>query len=305
MYQTTLNNIIIFHGKGLHSGRFCKVVITPSSPNSGIVFSELNSVNKKEYKLTPYNVNTTHLSTSINIKGEIHFFTIEHIMSALFGMGVDNVKIYVKGSEIPALDGSSAPFVDAIRKAGIKVFPVKRKYLKVRKKIIIHNEDKWIEIIPSRFFKVTFKIDYGDTVIKEQKAYFNITPDIYEWKISKARTFGFKRDIFRLRNMQLALGGSLENAIVIDNDKIINKTRLRYQNEFVRHKILDLIGDLALINFRVLGHIKAYKSGHLLNNLLAKEILSDKSNYDLIELNTLDKAMPYNCNSVLINPQIV
>jgi UDP-3-O-[3-hydroxymyristoyl] N-acetylglucosamine deacetylase len=283
----------MFNGKGLHTGQFCKVVLTPSLPSSGIVFSKLNSANTREYKLTPYDIDATQLSTSVNIWGKNYLFTIEHIMSALFGMGIDNVKIYVKGPEIPALDGSSAPFVKAIKKSGIKIFPIKRYYLKIKKKLTLQFEDKWIEIIPSCSFKIFFKIDFKDTVINEQKAYYNITPKIYESCISKARTFGFKREISKLRNKHLALGGTLNNTIVVDNDKIINKRGLRYHNEFVRHKMLDLIGDLALINFRILGYIRAYKSGHVLNNLLSRTILSDRSNYDLIELNSLNKENSY------------
>ena len=305
MYQTTLKNRITFEGRGLHTGKVSKVILDPLFPNRGIVFSNLNSLSNIEYRVTPYNVNMTYLSTSINIKDYFNLFTVEHLMSALFGLGIDNVKISVEGPEIPVLDGSSAPFVEFIREVGIRVFPVKRKYLKIKKKIIVHNGEKWIEIIPSRFFKITFKIDFKGTFINEQEAFFKITPNDYVREISKARTFGFKKDILALRKKGLALGGSLENAIIIDDHKIINNNGLRYNNEFVRHKILDLIGDISLLNFRILGHIKAYKSGHSLNNLLAKAILEDRTNYDLIEIGASEHISSYNYSKTMANPQII
>lgn len=305
MYQTTIKNRIIFKGRGLHTGKVSKVILDPLFPNRGIVFSDLSSSYNIEYRVSPYNVNMTYLSTSINIKNYFNLFTVEHLMSALLGLGVDNIKISVEGPEIPVLDGSSAPFVESIREAGIRVFPVKRKYLKIKKKIVVHNGEKWIEIIPSRFFKVTCKIDFKGTFINEQEAFFKITPNVYEREISKARTFGFKKDVLALRKRGLALGGSLENAIIIDDREIINNKVLRYSNEFVRHKILDLIGDLSLLNFRILGHVKAYKSGHSLNNLLAKAILADRMNYDLIEISDSENISSYNYNQIMVNPQTV
>jgi UDP-3-O-[3-hydroxymyristoyl] N-acetylglucosamine deacetylase len=302
MYQTTLNDKIIFEGRGLHSGKYSKIILAPSCPGSGIVFSSLYGDYK--CKVTPFNVNMTYLSTSININEQFRVLTIEHIMAALLGVGIDNVVIYIDGPEVPSFDGSAAIFVEAIKKVGIRVYPVKRRYLKIKKKISIHNGDKWIEIIPSRFFKITFRIKFNDTFIDEQEAYFKITPEVFEQEISKARTFAFKRDILFLRGKGLALGGSLKNTIVVDNENIVNKNGLRYVNEFVRHKILDLIGDISLINYRILGHIRAYKSGHSLNNLLAKAILSDGSNYELTEINSSERIIPYNYNSSIINPQL-
>jgi UDP-3-O-[3-hydroxymyristoyl] N-acetylglucosamine deacetylase len=303
MYQTTLNDKIVFEGKGLHSGKHSKIILAPSSPGSGIAFSSLYGDSK--CKATPFNVNMTYLSTSIKIDEQFSVLTIEHIMAALLGVGIDNVIIYIDGPEVPSFDGSAANFVEAIKKVGIKIYPIKRRYLKIKKKISIHNGDKWIEIIPSRFFKITFRIKFSGTFINEQEVYFKITPDIFEQEISKARTFAFKKDILFLRGKGLALGGSLKNTIIVDDENIVNKNGLRYANEFVRHKVLDLVGDISLLNYRILGHIRAYKSGHSLNNLLAKAILSDKSNYELIEINASERTIPYNYNKSIINPQVI
>lgn len=303
MYQTTIKDRIIFEGIGLHSGKHSKVILEPSFPDRGIVFSSL--YNNSRCRITPFNVKSTYLSTSISINEQFSVSTIEHIMSALFGMGIDNVIIYVDGPEVPTFDGSAITFVEAIKKTGIIVFPVKRKYLKIKKKISIHNGDKWIDIIPSRFFKVTFRIKFSETFINEQEAYVKITPKVYEEEISKARTFVFKRDVLLLKDKGLGLGGSLENTIIVDDNRIINTFALRYADEFVRHKILDLIGDISLLNCRILGHIRAYKSGHSLNNLLARTILSDRTNYELIEINTPEKVAPYSYNRGIIKPQMV
>jgi UDP-3-O-[3-hydroxymyristoyl] N-acetylglucosamine deacetylase len=206
-------------------------------------------------------------------------------MSALYGLGIDNAYVEVEGSEVPILDGSAMPIVELLHSAGIEKLNKARKYLKFKKKIRIEKDGKWIEIIPSRFFKTTFHIAFDNEIINEQKAYFKVTPAIFHKEIAKARTFGFKKDIEAIWKMGLAKGGSLENAVVIDNDKVLNPEGLRYSDEFVRHKVLDLIGDLSLIGYRFFGHVRASKSGHQLNNLFAKALLESNNYYSVIELN--------------------
>jgi UDP-3-O-[3-hydroxymyristoyl] N-acetylglucosamine deacetylase len=282
MYQTTIEKQASFSGIGLHTGKFINVKITPAYADTGIQFRRSDKNGTEHIKASPFNVYSTHLATTIKC-GDYSISTIEHLMSALYGLGIDNAFIDVDGSEIPILDGSAAPVTEILKNAGIKKLKKPRKYLKFKKKIRIEKDGKWIELIPSRYFKTTFHISFDNEVIKEQKAYFKVTPEIFYNEISKARTFGFKKDVEAIWQMGLAKGGSLENAVVIDNDKILNPGGLRYDDEFVRHKILDLIGDLALIGHRFYGHVRASKSGHQLNNLFAKALLESTNCYSVIE----------------------
>ncbi len=282
MFQTTLNNRITFEGIGLHSGETIQVVVNPSYSETGVMFRRADIQGSPYTKASPYTVTSTQLATSINCgKGSIS--TIEHLMGALYGLGVDNALVDVYGTEVPILDGSAYPFVGMIREAGVKELNIKRKYLKFKKKIIIEKGDKWIELIPSRFFKVTFGISFDDNFVQEQKAYFNFSDGGFIEDVSKARTFGFKKDVDALHAMGLAKGGSLENAVVVDGSGVLNPEGLRYSDEFVRHKILDLLGDISLIGYRFYGHVRAYKSGHMLNNIFARTLLESTNCYSIIE----------------------
>jgi UDP-3-O-[3-hydroxymyristoyl] N-acetylglucosamine deacetylase len=196
---------------------------------------------------------------------------------------VDNAIIDVDGPEIPILDGSSFPLVKLISEAGVKELNKVRKYLKFKKKIRLEKGDRWIELIPSRFFKVTLGISFDNSIIQEQKAFFNFSEDVFVDEVSKARTFGFKKDVDALHAMGLAKGGSLDNAVVIDENSVLNEEGLRYSDEFVRHKVLDLIGDISLIGYRFYGHIRAYKSGHQLNNIFARTLLESTNCYSIVE----------------------
>lgn len=289
MYQTTLKNTLVFSGVGLHTGSFIKVKIIPAFANHGIQFIRSDKKDSLPVKVSPFNVFSTQLATTLKC-GEYPISTIEHVMSALYGMGVDNACIEVDGPEVPILDGSAAPIVDLINDIGIETLNEKRKYLKVKRKIRIEKDGKWIEIIPSRFFKATFHINFDNSLIKEQKAFVNLTPETFNKEIAAARTFGFREDVEALWAMGLAKGGSLENAVVVDGDKIMNPHGLRFNDEFVRHKILDLVGDISLIGYRIFGHIRASKSGHQLNNLFAKTLLESNNYYSVIELNKQHKA---------------
>ncbi len=284
MYQTTLKKPLVFSGVGLHTGSFIKVKILPALANHGIQFIRSDKKESKPIKISPFNVFSTQLATTLKC-GDFPISTIEHVMSALYGMGVDNAFIEVEGPEVPILDGSAAPIVDLISDVGIEVLNQKRKYLKVNRRIRIERDNKWIEVIPSRFFKTTFHINFDNSLIREQKAFFNVTPKVFKNEIAKARTFGFKNEVEALWKMGLAKGGSLENAVVIDGNRVMNPDGLRFNNEFVRHKILDLIGDISLVGYRIFGHIRASKSGHQMNNLFARALLESVNCYSIIELN--------------------
>jgi UDP-3-O-[3-hydroxymyristoyl] N-acetylglucosamine deacetylase len=282
MFQTTIQNKFSFEGTGLHSGELISVTVNPSYSDTGIMFRRSDIQGSVYTKASPYTVSSTQLATSINCgKGSIS--TIEHLMGALYGIGVDNALVDVGGTEVPILDGSAYPFVNMIKDAGIKELNLKRKYLKFKKRIILERGDKWIELIPSRYFKVTFGISFDDNFVQEQKAFFNFSEGGFVDDVSKARTFGFKKDVDALHAMGLAKGGSLENAVVVDGSGVLNIEGLRYDDEFVRHKILDLLGDIALIGYRFYGHIRAYKSGHQLNNIFARTLLESTNCYSIIE----------------------
>ncbi|BAI79545.1 UDP-3-O-[3-hydroxymyristoyl] N-acetylglucosamine deacetylase [Deferribacter desulfuricans SSM1] len=300
MYQTTIKDKLIFSGKGLHSGKFVKAVVYPALPDNGITIRRADIPGSEPIKLNPYNVVSTVLATTVNC-GNYKIATVEHILSAVYGLGIDNIHIDVYGEELPILDGSAAAFVDQFINVGIKQLKKKRKYLKFTKRIRIEKGDKWIELIPSRYFKVTFGINFDNKLINEQKKFLTLTPETYAKEVAKARTFGFKNEVEMLWKMGLAKGGSLENAIVIDKDKILNEDGLRYNDEFVRHKILDLIGDISLIGYRFYGHIRAYKSGHELNNYFAKTLLESKSCYKVVELDEQYNFNPY--KSLVLEPQ--
>jgi UDP-3-O-[3-hydroxymyristoyl] N-acetylglucosamine deacetylase len=288
VYQTTLKKPLVFSGVGLHTGSFIKVKILPTFANQGIQFIRSDKKESQPIKISPFNVFSTQLATTLKC-GDFPISTIEHVLSALYGMGVDNAIVQVDGPEVPILDGSAFPIVELICDAGIETLKQKRKYLKVKKKIRIEKDSKWIEIIPSRFFKTTFHISFDNSLIKEQKVFFNVTTETFKNEIAKARTFGFKKDVEELWKMGLAKGGSLDNAVVVDGNKIMNPEGLRFYNEFVRHKTLDLIGDIALVGYRIFGHIRASKSGHQLNNLFARALLESTNCYSIIELSKQPK----------------
>jgi len=300
MFQTTIKDKLIFSGKGLHSGKFVKAVVYPALPDNGITIKRADIPGSEIVKLSPYNVTSTVLATTVNC-GSYKISTVEHILSAAYGLGIDNLHIDVFGEELPILDGSASAYVEQFLKVGIKQLKKKRKYLKFTKRIRIEKGDKWIELIPSRFFKVTFNIQFDNKIINEQKKFINLTPESYAKEIAKARTFGFRDEVEMLWKMGLARGGSLENAIVIDKDKILNEDGLRYDDEFVRHKILDLIGDISLLGYRIYGHIRAYKSGHELNNQFAKALLEAKNCYKIVELGEDYNYTPY--KTLVLEPQ--
>ena len=283
MNQHTICNIIKINGIGLHSGKECFIEIHPSSENTGINFERMDISPPKIIKATYKNVQNTMLSTSIVDDG-IEIKTIEHLFSAFAGLKIDNVLVKIFGSEIPILDGSSKIFVEKLLKSGIKEQNSKRFYLKINKHIKVVVNDKFAEINPYNGTRFEFRISYNNAYINNTPniASFDFKKDNFEKDVSIARTFGFQYEIDFLKKENLINGGSLENAIVVAENNIINKGGLRIPDEFVKHKILDAIGDMYLLNYPIVGMYYGYKSGHQLNNLLARKIMSDPDNYEIV-----------------------
>lgn len=274
--QKTLANKVKCSGIGVHSGILVNMLICPAEANHGIVFvrSDLKANNKIPALFD--RVIDTSMCTKIANEYGASVSTIEHLMSALWGAGIDNAIIYVDGAEVPVMDGSSDCFINLIKQSGIVSQSEQRKFIEISKSVKIEMNDKSIVAEPDDSFSVNFIIDFDNQYIQAQSYNFNANDD-FESEIGKARTFGFIKDVEYLKSIGLAKGASLDNAIAIGEDGILNKEGLRYKNEFVRHKILDCIGDLYLAGARIKGKIKAVKSGHQLNNLLLHKIFETKS----------------------------
>lgn len=281
MKQKTIRNSITIKGKGLHSGLTSIVKFKPAEENTGIVFIR-NDVNPEKYIKGIYsNVENTVLTTAI-VKDGIEVKTIEHLYSALAGLEIDNLIIEINGPEIPIMDGSSNPFIFALKSAGIKSQGINRRFIKILKEVKIIEFDKIALVRPYNGTKITFEIDYKNNFIDStpQKASFDSSVDSYLHTISRARTFGFEKDVEFLKKMNYILGGTLDNAILVDDNKIINKEGLRSADEFVKHKLLDAIGDLYLLNHQIIGEYYGFKSGHRLNNMLLRALMDDNSAWE-------------------------
>ena len=281
--QQTIDNIFLFNGIGLHSGKNAKVTVFPSDKDTGINFVRTDVKNtENNIEAIWYNVVSSQLSTTISNNDGVSVGTIEHLMSALSGMHIDNAIIHVEGPEIPIMDGRSMPFVKLIEKAGIRTLDTSRKIIKVKKDIEVSKGDSYVKISPYEQFSIDFEIFFDSDLINRQSCHLQLINGNYKSDISSARTFGFEKDVEDLRSNGFALGGSLENAVVVGEDKILNSEGLRFEDEFVRHKILDSIGDLYLAGLPIEGYLSAKKSGHYLNNQLLRKLLSDKSNFEII-----------------------
>ncbi len=290
MFQKTINKSITIDGIGIHSGQAVKVVLHPDFANTGISMRKVTGDNAQAYvKASPELVKSTFLATIIGLpSGDVS--TVEHLMSALVGLGIDNVKIDFHNDECPIMDGSALPFVEKILEAGINQLAHPKKFLKIVKPFNIVDGDKYIEVIPSRFFKVTTEIEYPHPMIRRSKASVNVQPESYMETVCQARTFGFKSDADKLLSMGLSKGASLQNTVVFDDSGLLNEEGLRSEDEPVMHKLLDIIGDVALIGMPIMGHIRAYKSGHSINNMLARRIATDSSVAELIDVNIIPDA---------------
>ncbi|MBS83351.1 MAG: UDP-3-O-[3-hydroxymyristoyl] N-acetylglucosamine deacetylase [Gammaproteobacteria bacterium] len=278
--QRTLSNTIRATGIGLHTGQEINLILKPGEINSGIVFKRID-ISNDPISATLNNVHDTRLSTSIS-KGNSKISTVEHLLSAMAGLGIDNAIVELDGPEVPILDGSSRPFVFLIQSAGITEQSKPKKFIKIKKTIEVKEDSKWAKIEPFDGFKVAFTIDFKHPTFSEQtqSAEIDFSTVSYLSQVSRARTFGFAKDIEKLRKNNLALGGSVKNAIVIDDYRVINEEGLRFEDEFVKHKILDAIGDLYLLGHGIIGSFSAYKSGHHLNNLLLRELINNSEAWE-------------------------
>ncbi len=289
-YQRTIANSISCSGIGLHSGEPVTITFLPAPEDTGIVFRRVDVNNKSNLIAANYlNVKETTLCTALENKDGVRVSTIEHLMAAFWGCGIDNCIIEINGSEVPIMDGSSEQFVFILECAG-KVEQAKmRKVIEVLKEVKVSSENgsESISISPSEGFSIGFEIDFADSLISYQKGHFDVKELSFKNDISRARTFGFVRDVDYLRSRGLLKGGSLDNAIVVDGYKVLNQEALRYEDEFVRHKILDCIGDTYLAGGHLKGHVKGIKSGHALNNKLLRELFNQKDAWRIIQDNNI------------------
>ncbi len=277
--QKTIRQAVSISGIGLHSGKRVTLTLHPSRAHTGIRFQRTDLENSLEIQANVRNVHSTTLATTLSTGG-IKVSTVEHLMSALWAMGIDNVLCSVNGEEVPILDGSAAPFAQLIRKAGVKTQRSARRFLVAHKCIEIRSGDKWATLKPSREFKIKYTIDFPHPVIGQQSFEYNANTDFLK-EIAPCRTFGFLKDVERMQAMGLALGGSLQNAVVLDDMKALNPEGLRFQNEFVRHKILDAIGDFSLIGYPILAEIELHRAGHELQTRLVQELLEQEGAYSI------------------------
>ena len=286
-WQTTIKKKISTSGIGLHKGDIINLTLKPSKPNSGITFirTDIEGDLAKRSILANYkNVSDTNMCTTIKNETDCKISTIEHLMAALSGSGVDNIDIEVNGPEIPIMDGSSKQFIDLIENSGLVKLSKKRKFLKITKKIEIIDGDKKCSLSPHKNMKFFASIDFSDKVIGKQEASINLEKFSFKDNVSKARTFGFMRDVEALRMSGLGLGGSLDNCVIIDKNEVINAEGLRLENEFVVHKLLDAVGDIFTSGYRIQGEYKGYLCGHHMNNLLLRELFNNEDSFEIFEL---------------------
>lgn len=285
-WQKTIKKEISSTGIGLHSGKKVKIVLKPAPANKGIIFRRTDIENFEIKASEGFLFKTDH-ATSIS-RNDICIDTVEHLMAALVGLGIDNIIVEVDSSEIPAMDGSASPFVYLLKEAGVKRLSWKKKVMRIIRPVEIRDDDKFIAVYPSDAFKISYRINFDHPAIQQQEASFTINEETFVDEIAPARTFGFLRDVEMLRKQNLARGGSLDNAIILDEHKIINNP-LRFEDEFVRHKILDAMGDLGFLPHRLMGHLVASKAGHAMHIKLFTKIMSDPGAYEILTESSYEK----------------
>jgi len=292
--QRTLKNTIRATGVGLHTGDKIYLTLHPAEANSGIRFRRVDLETPIMIEARPENVGETKLSTTL-VQDGIKVSTVEHLLSAMAGLGIDNAIVDVSAPEVPIMDGSAGPFVFLLQSAGVAEQDAPKKYIRIKRPIRVDEGDKWAAFEPFEGFKVTFTIDFEHPAFSDhlKTAVMDFSSTTFVKEVARARTFGFMRDIEFLRENNLALGGSLDNAIVVDDDKVLNEDGLRYADEFVKHKILDAIGDLYLLGHSLIGEYKGFKSGHALNNKLLLTLLENKDAWEMVSFEN-DEDAPIN-----------
>lgn len=291
--QRTLKGPVKAAGVGLHSGVKVEMTLRPAGPDTGIVFRRMDLEPPVDLKADPFLVTDTRLCSLLE-SGPARVSTVEHLMSALAGLGIDNLLVDLSGPEIPILDGSSAPFVFLLQSAGIVEQEAAKQYVRIKRPIEVRDGDKWARLVPHNGFRVEFSIDFKHPVFEKSGKTLRIdfadTP--YTREVARARTFGFMHEVEALRNHGLALGGSLDNAIVMDEYRVLNQDGLRYDDEFVKHKVLDAIGDLYLLGHPIIGAFEACKSGHALNNALLRELRQHQDAWEFVRFHREEDAPP-------------
>ena len=279
--QRTLKTTVRATGVGLHSGEKVYMTLRPAPENSGITFRRVDLEHPVDVPADPTLVGETMLGTTL-VKDGVRVATVEHLMSALAGLGIDNINIDLSAAEVPIMDGSAGPFVFLLQSAAIEEQNAAKKFIRIKKRVRVEDGDKWAELKPFNGFKVNFRIAFNHPVFNklDQEASIDFSSTSFLKEVSRARTFCFLRDVEALRERNLTLGGSMDNAIVLDDYRILNEDGLRYSNEFVIHKILDAIGDAYLLGHSLIGELRAYKSGHDLNNMLLRALLEDRSAWE-------------------------
>ncbi len=281
--QRTLKNVIRATGVGLHTGEKVYLTLRPAAVDTGVVFRRVDLDPVVELSARPFGVGDTRLSTALQ-EGDVTVSTVEHLMSALAGLGIDNVYVELSSPEVPIMDGSAAPFVFLVQSAGVVEQDAPKKFIRVKQAVTVEDGDKWAKFEPFDGFKVSFAIDFDHPIFAKspQKATVDFSTTSFVKEVSRARTFGFMHEVEALREAGLALGGSHDNAIVMDSYTILNDDGLRYEDEFVKHKILDAIGDLYLLGHQLIGEFSAFKSGHALNNKLIRALMAQPEAWELV-----------------------
>ncbi len=281
--QRTLRNAIKATGVGLHTGEKVYLTLSPAPVDAGIVFRRVDLDPVVEIPARAENVRETTLSTTLIANGE-KVSTVEHLMSAMAGLGIDNAFVDVSASEVPIMDGSAGPFVFLIQSAGIEEQPAAKKFIRIKRPVTVEDGDKTASFLPFDGFKVSFSIEFDHPVFRERSPHAEIdfSSTSFVKEVSRARTFGFMHEIEYLRSQGLARGGSVDNAIVVDEYRILNQDGLRYDDEFVKHKILDAIGDVYLLGYSVIGEYRAHKSGHALNNASLRALIAQPDAWEMV-----------------------
>jgi UDP-3-O-[3-hydroxymyristoyl] N-acetylglucosamine deacetylase len=281
--QRTLKTVVNATGIGLHTGEKVYMSLRPALPNTGIVFCRTDLPSAPLVKADPYLVGDTRLSSTLE-QGGVKIGTVEHLMAAFSGLGIDNAYVDLSAPEVPIMDGSATPFVFLIQSAGIEEQSVPKKFIRVKKPVFLDEGDKWVRFAPYDGFKLNFTIAFDHPVIGQtpQSVTVDFADVSFARQVARARTFGFMRDVEQLRAMGLALGGSMDNAIVLDEYRMLNPDGFRYEDEFVRHKLLDAIGDLYLLGHPVIGEFSAFRSGHALNNQLVRTLLGQQDAWEYV-----------------------
>ena len=291
LQQRTLKTLVRATGVGLHSGAKVTIVLRPAAPDTGIVFRRVDLDPPVDLVADPFAVGDTRLASCLEQDG-VKIATVEHLMSALSGLGIDNLYVDVDAAELPIMDGSAAPFVFLLQSAGIAEQNAAKRFLRVKKAVEVRDGDKWARLAPYDGFRLSFSIAFDHPAVNQSgtSASVDFAEHSYVRDVARARTFGFMQDVEALRDMGLALGGSLENAVVMDEYRVLNAEGLRYADEFAKHKLLDAIGDLYLAGHPLLAEFSAHKSGHALNNALLKELLADRSAWEMVSYDRLAEA---------------